>query len=91
MFQSSSFGVIVLKRDNKETSRFGFVVSTKVSKRAVKRNKLKRMFRSAVVSQLSNIKANYDLVFLVKKSALDKDQNDINKEVETMFKRTRLI
>ena len=48
-------------------SRFGFVVSNKINKRATRRNALKRRLRAAVREILPNIDPNIDVIVLVKK------------------------
>jgi len=48
-------------------SRFGFVVSKKVDKRAVVRNKIKRILRSFVQENLKNIRPGFDFLFVSKK------------------------
>lgn len=46
-------------------SRFGLIVSNRVSKRANKRNLIKRRFREALRAQLAAIKSGYDVVIIV--------------------------
>lgn len=91
MFQSASFGLLVLVRNDKKFSRFGFIVSTKVSKRAVKRNRIKRTFRLAVNSLLEAVKDGYDFVFLVKKDAIEIKQDELKKEIKIAFSKTGVI
>ncbi len=91
MFQSSSFGLLVLVRNDKKFSRFGFIVSTKVSKRAVKRNRIKRTFRLAVNGLLETVKDGYDFVFLVKKDAIEIKHDGLKKEIKIAFLRTGAI
>ncbi|TAL19802.1 ribonuclease P protein component [Patescibacteria group bacterium] len=54
-------------------SRFAVVVGTSVSKRAVKRNRLKRRTREILRKHLSHIVIGGDFVVTLKKSALDAD------------------
>ncbi|MBI1755203.1 ribonuclease P protein component [Candidatus Azambacteria bacterium] len=48
-------------------SRAGFVVSKKVSKNAVERNKVKRIMREIVGKEINFLKKGYDTVFIAKK------------------------
>lgn len=48
-------------------SRFGFVVSNKIDKRASRRNGLKRRIRSVIEIELANLEKGYDVVIQVKK------------------------
>lgn len=66
-------------------SRFGFVVSKKIDKRAVKRNRARRIFSEVIRLMLKNqnkakpiIPLGYDVVFIIKKSALDKGYEEIH-------------
>ena len=81
LVQSKSFGLLLLKRDDLEASRIGFIVSTRISKKAVERNRLKRSLRDAMRVFVSSLKPGYDLAFLAKKSILDKDRKTIEEEV----------
>ncbi|OWK27470.1 MAG: ribonuclease P protein component [Parcubacteria group bacterium GW2011_GWA2_38_13b] len=47
-------------------SRFGFVVGVKLFKEAVKRNRVKRLMREFVRSNLTKIRGGYDIVVGVK-------------------------
>lgn len=66
-------------------SRFAFIVSKKISPLAAKRNRIRRLLSEAVYSFMSEIKPGFDFVFLVKKSIIDKDLNEIKKEIEKIF------
>jgi ribonuclease P protein component len=48
-------------------SRFGFIVSNKIDKRATKRNELKRKMRAVILSMQPRIKSGYDVVFILSK------------------------
>ena len=48
VFQSQNFGVAYIARGDAEPSRFAFIVSTKISKDAVDRNRFKRTMSEAV-------------------------------------------
>lgn len=82
VFQSESFGIAFLKREDKEGSRFGFIVSTKVSPDAVNRNRIKRALSEAVRQFLSEIKDANDIVFLVKQAATRKSTDELMKETK---------
>lgn len=49
-------------------SRFGFVVSKKIDKRATIRNRIKRKIRSCVENNLEKIVGGYDFLFVVKRN-----------------------
>lgn len=83
IYQSDSFGIAYLKRDDNETSKFGFIVSNKISPDATQRNRAKRALKEAVRHGLTDIKTGYDIVFLAKQIILRKTTDVIMKEVTT--------
>ncbi|MEY4744787.1 MAG: hypothetical protein RL272_732 [Candidatus Parcubacteria bacterium] len=64
-FNGRGTGMKVI-RNRLETPRVGFVVSTKVSKRAVERNQVKRRMREIVRKRLPGIIGGIDIVFMAR-------------------------
>lgn len=91
LFQFPLFGLGVFVRGDNLPSLFGFVISTKISKLAVTRNKIKRILSEKVRVSYKNIKPGYDVVFLVKPSILKKDREAIEKEVEKVLKHASIL
>lgn len=81
MIQSESFGVLYLKNQEINLSRFAFVISAKISKLAVHRNRVKRALSEAIRYQMTNIKKGYDIVFLAKTRITSKTTDQIMDEV----------
>lgn len=52
-------------RNDFNCSRFGFVVSQKISKKATVRNKIKRMLRKIIEENLKTIKKGSDVLIIV--------------------------
>lgn len=73
-----------------ELSRFGFLVSKKIDKRAVVRNRLRRKTRKCIEDNLTNIKPGFDFLFILKKEALEKTEEICN-IVNTIFKKENLF
>jgi len=90
VFQSANFGVAVLKRGDKNPSRFGFIISTKISKAAVHRNRVLRALREAIRQNLKFFPLGYDLVFLTKKSILTNTTDEIMKQVESFVRNVKI-
>lgn len=57
--------------NNKENHRIAIVVSSKVSKKAVDRNRIKRTLTNGVSPELLRGTRNYDIVVVAKKEILD--------------------
>jgi len=54
-------------KNSLDTTRFGFIVSRKISKKAVVRNKVKRRLREATREMLPEIKPGYDIVVVAQR------------------------
>lgn len=91
VYQNPLFGLAVYKRGDDEITRWGFVVSNKISSKATIRNKCKRGLREGVRRQLSYVKAGYSCVLLAKKSIATAYTNDIMREVESAVKKADLF
>lgn len=91
MSQFPLFGLGVLDREDKEPSKFGFVISTKISKKAVDRNKIKRIISEEVRLNYKNTKVGYDVVFLAKPAILRKEEEYIRKEVVKALRNASIL
>ena len=70
------------EKTNDYTTKIGFVVSKKIHKRAVKRNRIKRLMREACRLYIKNNGLNspyMSLIFVASSKLLEKDYNYINK------------
>jgi len=72
-------------------SRFGIIVSKKVSKKAVVRNKIKRRIREILKKELKKIKKGQDIVFFVYPELKDKEFFEIQKTVIKVLKKGKLL
>jgi ribonuclease P protein component len=70
--------------------RFTVVVSTKVSKRAVKRNRIKRVAREFIRLRLEKFRPG-DYAIMVKPQAAGKEAADWRKNLEELFKKARVL
>ena len=83
--QSKNFTILFLKRKDKKPSRFAFVVSTKISKKAVERNKVKRRLRHVVSDNLDLLKKEKDVLVLVKRRIVKESMDFLKKEIGESF------
>ena len=79
-----------LVRNSLSESRFAFVVSVKVSKKAVVRNKLRRRLREMVAKWIPDIKSGYDVAVLTKPQAIGMTSEELRKSLEFLFKKAQL-
>lgn len=66
-------------------SRFGFIVSLKISKKAVVRNKIKRRLRAVIKENILNIKIGLDIIIIAKPEILDKEYKEIKNDLENLL------
>ena len=74
-----------------EMSRFAFVVSTKVSKKAVVRNKLKRQMREIIHGVLKDVKPGVDMVIIARKEAIDMEFAEMTGSMQKILKKAALL
>lgn len=74
-----------------EITRFGLVVSRKISKKAVIRNRLKRRLREIIRLRLEKIKKGKDVVLITLSGVEKKEYAEIEQVVEKLFKKAGLI
>lgn len=91
LIRSEKFGILVYERGDTDLSRIAFVVSKKVNKRAVVRNRTRRLFREAVRSLLGKLGRGVDIVFLVKPASVGVELKKLAPEVEKTFKKAKLL
>jgi ribonuclease P protein component len=71
-------------------SRFAIVVSTKVSKKAVVRNKIKRRLREVLRLEKDYLKTGYDLVLIALPTIVDVKQLELKGEIVKILQRAKL-
>lgn len=82
--------VIKYKANKDNITKVGFIVSTKVDKNAVGRNKVARHFREVIRELLPNIKPGYSILIIAKKQVLALDFATIKKQINFAFDKTKL-
>lgn len=90
-FFNEQFLSLIKAENNLNQSRFGFVVSQKISKKAVIRNKIKRRLREIIRNNLDKIKKNYNVIFIAKKGIEEKEFKEIKEITEQLLKKARLL
>ena len=71
-------------------TRLGILISTKVSKKAVIRNRFKRQIREVVRSELPQLQSGKDLVVIVFPQILDKKFEELEKLLKYGFRSLNL-
>lgn len=76
-YQSPFFSLTVAPQKQTAPPRFGFVVSTRIDKRAAVRNRIKRLLREAVHARLDSIPNGFDLVFATRPNIKGKSYEEV--------------
>lgn len=78
-------------QSHRETPRLGIVVSKKVSKRAVDRNRLKRQWRRVIHLLLPQIAAGWDMIVVVRQAALQVSDEDCRAELMQLMAKAGVL
>lgn len=81
--------ILRIAKNNLFYNRYGFVVSKKVDKRAVVRNRLRRQFRSLLEKKNLQLPQGYDFLFSLKKQIAGIDRLQMEKELELTFQKLK--
>lgn len=71
--------------------KVGFIVSLKVHKKAVKRNKLKRRMREVIKDNLDKIKKGNFIVIVALPSAANFSFKEVKKNINVLLKKAHLL
>ena len=88
---SNHFSLLFLDRNDDKRVRVGFVVSKKISNRAVVRNKVKRRLSEAFRTVIEKINCNCDFLVLSKKSIVDLKKDELIGEINAILRKENLI
>ncbi len=89
-FRGKSVNFKILRNRHLSVSRFAFIVSNKITKKAVWRNKIKRKLRAIIQKKLNSLKSGYDILILAQPEILDWSYQAISEEVDKILKKARL-
>jgi len=81
---SRFFGVVVLDKKDKEL-KFGAIISKKISKKAVERNKIKRRLMEVLGGNIEKFDVGKRILFLAKREVLGIKPKEIEKEIKNVF------
>jgi ribonuclease P protein component len=82
IIQRPLYAVCIYDRGDVATHRFGFVISKKISKLAVQRNRIRRAMEDTIRYNLRYVPIGIDIVFLIKKEMANKTSDEIMRDVE---------
>jgi ribonuclease P protein component len=92
-FGERIYGNLLLIRciRNTDANKLGVIVSTKVSKLAVERNRTKRLIRDVIEREIFGKYKNFYLVVVAKKEILETDYDQIKNDILSVLKKKKII
>ena len=87
----SVFFIVKVKKNILNTTRWIIIVSTKVSKSAVKRNRLRRQIREIIRVELLEDNTSSDIMVVVKDNALNADFSALKDDLLKLYKKLKII
>ncbi|MCL5010782.1 MAG: ribonuclease P protein component [Patescibacteria group bacterium] len=88
---ASEFLVLKCLKNDLSNARAGFVVSRKISNKAVVRNLVKRRLREAMRANLERTRPGWDLVFLTRPGIEKKKFAEMKTALESLLRRASLL
>ncbi len=77
--------ILLHHKSSASSPQIGYIVSSRVAKKAVTRNRIKRLLREATRPHLSLLPKNKNIIVIAKKTILNKKLNTISKALEKTF------
>ena len=91
LFRKTSLFSVKIAKNELDVSRYAFLVRKSIDKRAVVRNKIRRVFRSCVEDHLQDIKPGYDMLFFLEKGIMDKPKTEVCHILQQFLKDQQLL
>ncbi|MDP2649906.1 MAG: ribonuclease P protein component [bacterium] len=88
---NSHFFTIKIVLNSKDYNRFSFVVSKKIDKNAVERNRIKRIFHNCIQELYPEIKTGFDMLFLVRSTVKELAKEKIYEEIKESLKKGQYL
>ncbi len=85
LIQFPLFGLIVYPTSLSQPSRFGIIISTKISPHANRRNRLRRLLREAIRSLLPHFHPGHDFILLAKHPLLHASLEQITQNLRKLL------
>jgi len=85
------FLILKFVKNNLNQSRFGIIVSQKISKKAILRNKVKRRIRESIKMELAEIKNGFDITLIAVPGLETKSFHEIKGMIDKIFAKTKIL
>lgn len=87
----NNFLILRVLENNLEDCRFSVIISQKVNKKAVCRNKIRRRIYSIIKKNFNNLKIKADIVITIKIDIKDKSFKEVEEIIEKIFIKAKII
>lgn len=84
------FVFLKIKKTKTKKSRLGIVVGSKISKKAVERNKIKRRIKAIFKKTYIKLVPGYDIVVVAKKEILKNKYKNIEQDIITIMEKLKI-
>ena len=81
----------IFYEENKDLTRFSFVVSKKAVKKAVTRNKIRRVGYNIIQKNIFYIKKGFLVAVFIKKNAAEISNKELEEEIVFLLKKANLL
>ena len=88
---SSSLFILKFVPNQKKTNCYAVVVSNKVSKKAVQRNKIRRQVKNWLKKKQTSLKTNFNIIIIAKPKAITADYSQIEEALQKLFSSRNLL
>ncbi len=85
------FFSVRIGKSNLPYSRFGFIISKKIDKRATVRNRLKRRFRGCIEQLTLFQRPGKDVLFILKKESISESSEILLKHIQQVLCETKIL
>lgn len=89
-FKTPYFTVKIAK-NNLFYNRYGFIIAKRIDKRAVIRNRIKRLIRQGAEDLVKDLKEGYDILFIAAKESSSASLDEIKKIQRDLFFKEGLL
>lgn len=83
--------LLIISKNTTDRSRLGLVVTKKLDKRAVARNKIKRRLREVFRSLLPEFVTHRDIVIIARQGSIELGMPEVRSEITSAFRKIKLL
>lgn len=91
VFGTSVFLKVKIIKNNTFKNKYGFVVSSQVSKKAVERNKIKRRLKAIIREIGADIKNGFNIIIIALPTVKNKRFDELRRDATAIFKYLNIL